>query len=358
MTRHSLAVVLLLLLAGCKEPPPPAPPEPIRPVKVMEVRPQPDRIAFVLPGEVKARWETPLAFRVGGKVIRRSVEIGQVVKPGDEIALLDDSDLRLVVNAQQAALAAAQADAKLARSEEARARQMFDKKLAPQSQLDQALGAREAAEAQARAAEAQLEQMRHQAGYARLVADEAGVVTAVAAEAGQVVAAGQTIVKIARPGEKEIALAVPEARLPLVASAEALEITLNAAPGRTWQGRLRELAPAADPATRTFAARVTILDAGDAVALGMSAQVRFAKSNGEALVVPLTALSSKDDQPKVWRLDRTSNRVRRVEVKLGPTRGDGVIVTAGIAAGDWLVTAGAHLLREGLEVRPMVEGAR
>jgi len=360
MILRSLAIAVPLVLAGCKEPPAPAP-EPIRPVKVVEVRPERDHSSLVLPGEIKARWESPLAFRVGGKIARRAVEVGQRVSPGDLLALIDDSDLRLAVNAQQAALEAVKAEANLARSQEERARRLFEKKLAPESDLDQAVRGREAVEAKARAAEAQLATTKHQAGYARLVADQPGIVTMVAAEEGQVVAAGQTILKLARlqgsQVEREVVISTPEAYVETLGSAK-LTVELNALKGRSWSGKLRELAPAADPATRTFAARISIIDPDPLLALGMSAQVRAEQQGVEALILPLTALSSKTDRPQVWRLDPEANRVHAVPVTLGPPRGESVVVTEGIAPGDKIVVAGAHLMREGLEVRPVLEGAR
>lgn len=347
-----LVAALAVVLAGCKATAPP-PPEPIRPVKVMQVQPRRDAAAFVLPGEVRARWETRLAFRVGGKLVHRAVEVGQVVAAGDLLGLLDDTDLRLAVQTQEATLAAAQADARLALREEQRVRKLFEGKLTSQSQLDQAQGAREAAAAQAHAAQERLAQVRRQAEYARLVADEAGVVIAVEAEEGQVLAAGQTLLRVARLEAREVVVAVAETRLPALRAAERLEVTLNAVPGRVWSGRLRELAPAADAASRTFAARVAIAAADEAVALGMSAQVRVVAPGAEVLAVPLTALSSKDETPRVWTLDPATQQVRRVAVTLGPVRGDAVVVLDGLAPGDRVVTAGAHLLREGLTVRPL-----
>jgi RND family efflux transporter MFP subunit len=334
-------------------------------VKVLEMRLQRDQRQFVLPGEIKARWESPLSFRVGGKLLRRAVEVGQRVAAGDLLAILDDSDLRLAAHAQQATLEATKADAVLARSEAERMRRLFERKLASESERDRAVQGRDAAEAKVRAVEAQLASARHQEGYTRLVADEPGIVTALAAEEGQVLSAGQTLVRVARLTgsgaglgvEREVALSIPEARLAALSTAR-LTVSLNALPGRTWEGRLRELAPAADAATRTFAARIGIKDVDAAVALGMSAQVQVELPGEQVLLLPLTALSSKTDQPQVWRWDPADKRVHAAPVTLGAPRGDAVIVQSGIAIGDRIVVAGAHLLREGLEVRPLGEAGR
>lgn len=358
-----VASVLVLALAGCKETGPP-PPEPVRPVKWVEIQPQVDQRQFVLPGEIKARWEAPLAFRVGGKLIRRGVEVGQRVAAGDELAVLDDRDLALVVNAQQAALEAAEAEVRLARSDEERTRRLFERNQSSESERDRTSRGRDAAEAKVRAATAQLATSRQQAGYAHLRADHPGIVTAVLAEEGQVVAAGQAIFRVARwvgedgrqDAEPEVALAIPEARLEALATAR-LGISLNALPGRTWSGRVREIAPVADPATRTFAARISILAPDPALALGMSAQVRVETNGGQVLLVPITALSSKTDQSQVWRLEPLEHRVHPVAVTLGPVRGDSVVVLTGLNAGDRVVVAGAHLLRDGLQVRPLGEAA-
>ena len=200
------------------------------------------------------------------------------------------------------------------------------------------------------AAKAESRQAANQTGYALLTADTAGVITAIEAEAGQVVGAGQTVARLARPGNREIAIAVPESQRELLAAASEFAVTLNALNGKRWSGRLREVSPAADPATRTYGARISVPQAGDEVELGMSARVQVsAAARDTRIELPVAAIYSKNDTPNVWVVD--GGTVRLQPVKTGGLAGERVLIDAGLKPGDTVVVAGAQLLRPGERVR-------
>jgi RND family efflux transporter MFP subunit len=188
-----------------------------------------------------------------------------------------------------------------------------------------------------------------------LAADSAGVITAIEAEAGQVVAPGQTIARLARAGEIEIVVAVPETQRDAVERAGTFTVSLNAFPGRTWKGKLRELSPAADPVTRTYAAKVTILEPGGDVELGMSARAQAIVGTAEKRIeLPVSALYGKDEAIQVWVVEGLKDgagSVRLQPVKTRGLAGDRVLIESGLASGDVVVVAGAQLLRAGQRVR-------
>ena len=352
MARKRLAVLAVLLatwplasVAGPNEAPPP--------VQVAVVAKRAVQETFTLPGEVRARWETPLGFRVAGKMVRREVNVGQQVRSGDVLARLDDTDFRLAVEAQEAALAAAEAELRLQRSEIERIRQLRTRNLAAQSDLDQRQTALDAAIAKVEAAKAQLSQLQRQAQYTTLSADDDGVVTGLDAEESQVVTAGQPVVRVARLGEREVLVHVPESRIAAFQTAGTLRITIPALRDRSWDGQLRELARQADPRTRTFAARVSLPPTGDEVALGMSARIVVVSPVRERVLIPLAALSTQGDEPAVWVMDPADRSVRRVAVVTEPPLGEQVPVTRGLKEGDRVVVAGMHRLHDGQVVHPV-----
>ncbi|MGA8006819.1 MAG: efflux RND transporter periplasmic adaptor subunit, partial [Burkholderiales bacterium] len=232
-----------------------------------------------------------------------------------------------------------------------RFRELRAKNFISQAEFDRRESALATAESAYQAARAQARQAANQERYAVLLTDSGGVVTAVQAEAGQVVAAGQPVLSVARPGEKEVAFAVPEAQRRLLEAADRLEVSLNALPGRRWKATLRELSPAADPVTRTFAGRATILDPGEEVALGMSARIKASVDGPRARIeLPLSALYARGAAPQVFLVD-AQGTVRLQTVKTGGVSAQRVIIEAGLAQGDVVVVAGASLLRPGQRVR-------
>jgi len=319
-------------------------------VRVLRVAATAGERTFEVAGEVRARHETRLAFRVGGKLLERSVEVGSRVRAGQVIARLDATDLALAEASARAQEASLEAERKLAAADLARFRELREKNFISQAEFERRAAAAASAEARLEAMRAQRSQAANQAGYAALVTDTDGVIVSLEAEAGQVLAAGQTVARLARPGEREVAFAVPESQRELVERASGMRVSLTAKPGRTWQARLREIAPAADPATRTYAARASLLEAGREVELGMSAQLAVRAAGEARIELPLAALFSRGEQPQVLLVTPEAT-VRAQPVTTGGIASERVTVTSGLKPGDVVVAAGAQLLRPGQRVR-------
>jgi len=333
-----------------------APAEVPRPVLVVQPAGGPEAALSAYAGEVRARQESPLSFRIGGKLVKRNVDAGAKVRAGEVLAELDPDDQRLQAQAAQAQLAAAEAELKRVTADRARFEALARDQLVSRSALDGQTAAWRAADEQARAARAQLDVARNQAAYSQLRAPRDGVVTSRQAEAGQVVAAGQAIFTLAGDDGREVAIALPEARIREFAIGQPVFVELWSAPGRRLPGRIREIAAAADAQARTYAARVELEgDAAQAVELGQSARV-YVPQNGEraALSVPLSALQrGADGASAVWVVDPATRTLKSRAVTLGTLGDTRVPVLSGLDAGDWVVAAGGHLLREGQEVVPV-----
>jgi multidrug efflux system membrane fusion protein len=307
-------------------------------------------------GEVRAREESPLSFRVGGNLVRREVDVGDRVKRGDLLAVLDPGDFRLEAQSAQAQVASAQAELERARAEQARYAALAKDQLVSRSALDTQTTALRAAEEQARAARAQLDVARNQAGYTELRAPRDGAIATRLAEAGQVVAAGQTVFTIAADSGREVAIALPESRIRDFVVGRPVLVELWSTPGRRLPGRIREIAPVADSQARTYAARVTLVgDAAKAVELGQSARV-YVQENGNraALSVPLSAIQrDANGATALWVVDPKTRKLTSHAVKLGPYAEDRVPVLSGVSPDAWIVVAGGHLLRENQLVEPV-----
>ena len=307
-------------------------------------------------GEVRAREESPLSFRVGGNLVRRNVDAGARVQKGEVLALLDPGDFALQAQAAQAQLAAADADLVRARGDRDRYAKLVGDKLISQSAYDAQVAAYKAAEGQARAARAQMDVMRNQEGYSQLRAPRDGVIASRQAEAGQVVAAGQTVFTLAADGGREVAIGLPENRIRDFSVGQPVMVELWNAPGQRLPGTIREIAPAADAQPRTYAARVSLVgDAQQQVELGQSARV-YVQENGSkaALKLPLSAIQRGDEgRTTVWIVDPATGKVRAQAVQLGRYGEASVPVLGGVKASDWVVAAGGHLLREGQTVVPV-----
>jgi membrane fusion protein, multidrug efflux system len=336
---RSLAILLAALaaLAACGEKSPSPSASAPKLVKAIKAGFGDAATADRYSGEVRARYESTPGFRVGGKIVERMVDAGARVKAGQPLARLDPADARLAAGAAEANRVLAAAD--LERSRELRAKNFISQA---------ALDARETA---ARAAEAQAQLAQNQSAYTTLPADAAGVVVAVLAEPGQVVAAGQGVFRLARDGEREVAISIPESRLAglKVGAGATVELWAGDA-GKTYKGMLRELSPAADAATRTFAARVRIADADAATALGMTATVSFAHPGDERVVVPLAAILQQGNAAAVWIIAKDDTVTQR-PVEVERFSDGGAVLRAGLKPGELIVAAGAHKLTAGEKVR-------
>ncbi|MGE0315020.1 MAG: efflux RND transporter periplasmic adaptor subunit [Lautropia sp.] len=346
-----LLSALLLPLAGCDRPEPAPEVEQPRPVRSIVVQPTRIDADWSLAGDVRARTEVRYGFRVGGRLVERPVVVGDRVEPGQLLARLDPKDLAPALDAQRAQQEAARTDLALAQAELKRASQLRAGNFVSDANVERQQAAVDAARARLDAVTAQVSQARNSLGFQLLKADQAGVVTAVEAEAGQVVGVGQTVVRVAQAGDVEVAISIPEQDLARTRTASAWRVSLTGVPGRTWQARLRELSPAADPASRTYPARLTLLGDTSGVALGMSAVATAVGAQAPQIVVPLSALHSRDGITRVWIVDGASGTVKARRIEGGAIVDDGLVVASGLAAGETVVTAGANLLREGQAVR-------
>jgi membrane fusion protein, multidrug efflux system len=308
-----------------------------------------------LAGEIRARQESALSFRIGGSLVRRHVDIGDRVKQGQVLAELDPGDLQLQARAMQAQLSAAQGELARAAADRARYAKLARQQLVSGSTVDAQNAAYAAAAGQVRALRAQLDVARNEAGYARLRAPRDGVIAAREAEAGQVVAPGQPIFTLAGDAGREVAIALPESAINDYSVGQPVLVELWNTPGVRIPGSIREIAPAADPQARTYAARVTLLgEAAGAVALGQSARVYVTKGDRHSASIPLSALQRAPDGGRaVWIVDPASRKLHLRPVRLGRLGSDDVPVVSGVSSRDWIVVAGGHLLHEGQPVTPV-----
>lgn len=349
-----LAASAVLLATACSKPPPAV--EDVRPVRTLTVAPHAASAVAEFAGEVRPRVETRAGFQVGGRIIRREVEIGQAVKRDAPLATIDARDYRLAAEASEAARTSAQVERDQQRADYRRFVDLQARGFISQAELDRRKASLDAAEARYAQTAATARASGNQAGYATLRAPHDAVVTAIDAEVGQVVAAGQSVVRLARTGEKEVLIGIPEQQLAALDAASRITVHLWAG-GPPLRGTMRERSPVADAATRTFPARIALQDPPPTVALGMTATVTFALPLPRPVIaVPLQALVVDAGATHVWRYDPGSGTVRRTRIGVGNVAGNEVVVTDGLAAGDVIVVAGAHQLQEGQKVRPLGEG--
>ncbi|HEX7889035.1 MAG TPA: efflux RND transporter periplasmic adaptor subunit [Ramlibacter sp.] len=345
----SAALFAAAVLAGCSRSE--APPEPVRSVKVMTVSASGLQSRYEFSGEVRARLESRLGFRVAGKITQRQAEVGQHVQPGAVLAQLDPQDYRLAAEAARAQLAAAQTNRDLAAADYKRYQTLREQNFISGAELERRESTLKAAQAQFEAAQAQLASQGNQAGYTRLVADVSGVVTAVEAEPGQVVSAGSPVVRIAADGPRDVAFSVPEDK---VASLRAgTDVNLRLWAGNTeLQGRIREVAASADPVTRTYPVKVSIEGAAQPP-LGATVTVMpqaLSHAGAQVIKIPTSALRQEGKGSAVWVLDRPTMTVRSQPVQVATADGNDAVIAAGLAPGMQIVTAGVHVLAPGQKV--------
>lgn len=343
-----LIVASAVLLAACSKPPEKT--DDVRPVRAIVLHGSDVDINAEFSGEVRARYQSQLGFRVPGKIVSRKIEVGSVVRKGQVLMALDPQDLRLGQAQAQAALRATETSRDLAQADVKRYRELRAQNFVAQAVLDEKEATLRAAEAQVEAARAAWREQANQAGYASLVADTDGVVTQVAAEAGQVVAAGAPVVTVARTDEKEVVFGVPEDRVDALRKVADVRVRLWAAPGKAAAARIREVSPVADPATRTYAFKATVPPALAQAKLGMTAVVQFtAKSAQPKIKVPLSALFHERNATSVWVVEQGA--VKLVPVTVLAADGNDLVLEGGVRAGQTVVTAGVHLLKPGQKVR-------
>lgn len=342
-----LCIGIVVLLGACAKPVEKA--EDIRPVRAMTLKNGTADVIAEFPGEVRARVESRLGFRVGGKIVARKVDLGAVVKRGQVLMQLDPQDLQLVQAQADAALKAADSNLALARAEFNRYQDLRAKNFVSQAVLDAKETGFKAAQSSRDQARAAYRTQANQSGYTTLVSDVDGVVTSVDAEVGQVVAAGSPVIRVAQTGEKEIVIGIPENKVESLRRISDVRVRIWANPGDVIAGKIRELSPIADSATRTYTAKISILDAPDDVRLGMTAYVSFADKTPNAMIkVPLSALFQDKAGTAVWVVDGGAVRLTSVQVA-GPS-GNDILLSGGVAPGQTIVTAGVNLLKPGQKV--------
>lgn len=340
-------LALAMTLAGCSKPVEKV--EEIRPVRAMAMTPAATGTVAEFSGEIRARYESRLGFRVGGKIVQRKVDVGTVVKKGDLLMRLDPQDLQLAQTQANAALGAADSNLSLAKAELARYKELREKNFVSQAVLDTKETAYRSAVATREQAAAALRTQRNQTDYGNLVADVNGVVTGIDAETGQVVAAGTPVVRLAQLGEKEIVISIPEDQVDALRRVTDVSVRTWANPKQALPGKLRELSPVADTATRTYTARISIPNAPADVRLGMTAYVTFSAATATPMLkVPLTALVQNQGGSAVWIVE--NGTVRLTPVQLAAPSGNDMLIASGINPGQTVVTAGVNLLKPGQKV--------
>ena len=337
------------LLSACSRPVPSE--EPIRAVKILTVELEGMRAGGEFAGEVRARVESRLGFRVGGKIVRRHVELGQRVKAGEVLAQLDPQDYQLAAQAAKAQVTAAVSNRDLASADYKRYKELRDQNYVSGAELERRDAALKAAQAQLDQATAQGSAQGNQAAYTTLVASVSGVVTAVEAEVGQVVAAGTPVVRIAQDGPRDVLFSVPEDKVAQIAIGSGVDV-------RAWgvstplRGEVREVAASADPVTRTFGIKVS-MPTQDALALGATVSVlpqALDRSGVQGIKLPTSALRQDGQSSAVWVLDTTSMTVKLQPIQVATADGNAVVVSAGLQPGMQVVSAGVHVLSPGQKV--------
>ena len=344
------AFMILVLLAACR-PAEELEPEPVRPVRVMTIETRESGETVTLTGQIEAQEEVRLAFRAGGRMIERPVNVGDRVRAGQLIGRLESETPRDALRTARADLTAAQARLVEARNRFERFQSLLASGFVTRAMFDEAQQAFRSAEAQVDAARARVNTAETQLGYAELFADSPGTVTARGAEPGEVVTAGQMIVQLAREGGRDAVFDVP-ARIMRDASIDTqIEVFLSDDPEIRAAARVREVAPQADPVTRTFRVRVGLIDPPEPMRLGSTVTGRARLGAGPGIEMPASALTSAQGRPAVWILDPETNTVDLRNIEVLRFDLDRVVVLSGLLAGDILVTAGVQTLRPGQQVR-------
>jgi RND family efflux transporter MFP subunit len=348
LTGASIAL-LAVSLVGCNEKvaEKSAPGRPVLVATVHYEAESPER-SFV--GTIRPRIETDMGFRVPGKVAKRLVEVGQTVDVGQPLATLDEVDLKLQAEQAQAEFSAATGVLAQAAASETRARDLRVKGWTTDAQMDQARAAADEARARLNRAERSVELTKNSLSYATLVADTRGVVTATLIDGGQVVASGQTAIRVARFAEKEAVVAIPETLVGRAKDGTA-SVTLWSEPNKKYAAKLREIAPAADPATRTYLAKFSLPDAGDKVSLGMTATLTLADPATDRVArVPLSALFSQGGDPSLYIVG-ASGDVTLKPVAVKSYESNDVVIAGGVDEGAKVVVLGVQKLDPAQKVR-------
>lgn len=345
-----------LALAGCK-PEAAATTEHPAPVRVATVGFAPLSETRRYVGVVRARYESDLGFRVGGKIIERLVNVGDTVSAGAVIARLDATDFRLSLEAQEAELSAALSSRNQAVADEERYRILNSQGHVANAALDQRKATADEARSRVERAQRNLDVQKNQVQYTELKADRAGVISSLPVEVGQVVTAGQPVARLARMDELEAVVAIPEQKLDEVKDAAA-EVAIWSGGDKRYAARLREISPEADSASRTFQVRFSIPKPDDDVRLGKTATVILDRDGSAPVArLPLSAVMNDGRGSFVWVVDAAGHKLVRRAVEIQSFAQDAALITAGLKSGERVVTLGVHALDESRAVRVVESGA-
>ncbi len=351
--RSCLAPVMVLtltaVLAGCKqerEPPPPP-----RPALTMLVEPS-AALDMVFSGAIQPQVQTPVGFRVVGRMISRPVNAGDRVEKGESLAAIDPLSLEMAARAATANHASARAQFDNAASTETRQAALLEKKTTSQAAFDNAEQERAAARANMEQAEANLAKAREQLSYAVLKADYSGVVTAIDAEVGQTVSPGQPILAIAEPTRRDAVIDAPGNDIDALQVGQTFDVSLQIDPARTVKGAVREIAPEADAVTRTRRVKIALDNPPQSFRIGATIFARAVTGADDMIRIPDSSLLRVGDKAQVFVVDPSSSKVELRDVEIAPDRTPKRwIVRAGLKAGERIVTAGVHRLTAGESVR-------
>jgi RND family efflux transporter MFP subunit len=300
-------------------------------------------------GNIAAKVQSNLGFRVAGKIVERLVNVGQPVKTGQPLMRVDETNLRLVLAARRNAVAAARASVVQLDADERRYADLVSKGWVSRQRYEQAKAASDTAKAQLAAAEAEARVAENEAAYSVLVADADGTVVETLGEPGQVVSAGQTVVRLAQAGPREALVALPETIRPAIGSLA--EASVYGSDGRRYAAHLRQLSDSADTQTRTYEARYVLDGEAAAAPLGATVTIWLASQASRPEVqVPLGAVLDDGGKTGVWIFDSASSTVHFRPVKLVRMTSETAVIS-GLSSGDPIVSLGAHLLQEGARVR-------
>lgn len=310
---------------------------------------------YTYSGEVRGRYESKLAFQVSGKIVKRNIQLGSEVHAGDILMQIDPKDLQQNVNNTSAQVSSAESQLRLAESNLNRYQQLYADKVISRAQLDQYENSYAVAQAAVQQASAQHAQSANQLDYSLLYADKSGVVSDISAEAGQVVSAGQSVLTIVQEGEREVEINVPENRIGEIRNVKQVVATFWSLPQVVVNGIVREIAPMADVATRTYKVRISLSNPPDQVKLGMTTEVSLDSVNNQnqaSIMIPLSAIYQTNKITNVWVVNN-DQAVSLRPVQIGNFGNGQVQVTGGLNSGETIVIAGVHKLQEGQRVKLM-----
>ncbi|NUX53297.1 efflux RND transporter periplasmic adaptor subunit [Paraburkholderia youngii] len=327
----------------------------VKPVVALAVHPDERVDTTSLPAQVEARYSTPLSFRVGGKVIERRVHIGDTVKAGQTVALLDPTDLQNNLVNARAQLDAAEHRLVFAKQQLDRDEAQARANLIAPSQLEQTQDAYASALAQRTSALAQMALATDHLRYATLTADHDGVITSEDADTGQNVQATQAVYHLDWTGDIDIVCDAPERTVSSLAVGSKARVTLPALPGKTFEAQVREVSAAADPESRTWRVKLTLTAPGPDVRLGMTANVAFSSADdmvaGQTFTLPVTALFHKGENPAVWVVRKGSDTLELRPVTIQRYDERTVSLSAGLHDGDRVIMQGVHAVSSGEQVQ-------